>query len=458
MEINKQILNALFNVSNDPRITLIKHALGSDVELHLVGGSVRDVILGKQIKDIDLAVNISRQEIISRLNAACVKCIPIGARHTTVTVLPVPDQPPIEVSGFRGTLISNTTDINDSYVGTIEQDLEFRDFTINAIAYNVSSHKIIDPYNGIIDMQQKLIRGVCDASARFTEDPLRILRMVRLSCELGFAIEDTTKQSAISNISLLGLISIERIRDELDKILLSDNAGYGFRYLFKIGALQITLPEISTWVGYEQNEYHKADLFEHTMHVVDKCSRDRITRLSALLHDIGKPESLSVDEDGKRHFFRHECIGGEMAQNVLERLKYPSHICKAVRLLVELHMRPISAGASGLRRLLRDAAEHYDRWRDLKEADTLACKYEYEIAMSELAEFDNAMEKIKASNLLSPLASLDINGNDLKALGMTQGPEIGKMLKYLHEQVMDDPSLNNKPRLLKIAREITGKD
>ena len=436
----------LLSVSTDERVQLIKNALGDNVELYLVGGAVRDAILGRHIKDIDIATNLSRQEIILRLEAANLKCIPIGTRHTTVTVLPLPDSPPIEVSGFRGTLLS------DSKINSIENDLEFRDFTINAIAYNINSNTIVDPYGGMSDIKKHLIRGVKDTGARFVEDPLRILRMVRLSCELEFSIEKETSDAAKSHVHLLSQVSIERIRDELDKILLSKHAGDGFRRLFAIDALKIVLPEINAWVGYEQNEYHKADLFEHTLDVVDKCKQDRITRLSALFHDIGKPESLSIDENGKRHFFRHECIGGHMAKKVLEKLKYPSHTIKAVKLLVELHMRPISAGASGLRRLLKDTTEYYDNWRDLKEADTLACKYEYERAIFELKEFDEAIKKIKEQNLKSPIAKLAINGNDLKILGIPQSPKIGEILKNLCELVLDDPSLNTKEALLEIVK------
>jgi tRNA nucleotidyltransferase (CCA-adding enzyme) len=246
---------------------------------------------------------------------------------------------------------------------------------------------------------------------------------------------------------------IERIRDELLKTLLTDQSKKGLRLFAELGIFDWLIPELQDCVGFEQNKFHKHDVFEHTLDVVENIPKSKLLRLSALFHDIGKPPSLSVSEDGERHFYLHEKIGADMVDIILPRLRFSNSDTNAVKVLVATHMRPLNCGDGGLRRILRDTGEYYDDWRQLKFADTVAVLGEEQGVINEFNDFDDRIEKVKTAKKPHPFSSLSITGQDLIELGLTPSRKFKDILAYLQEAVLDDPDINTKESLLKLVRD-----
>lgn len=442
----------LHNLREEPRVKRLCSVLGSDAQLHLVGGTVRDALLDIPCQDLDLASRLLPAEISDRLEAADIRIIPTGLKHQTVTTVPIAGQGGVEITTFRGPHISPEGGVKA--VDSIEEDLHYRDFTINALAFDLETGSLIDCTGGIDDLRDKIVRAVGDPADRYAEDPLRILRMIRFACQDDFVLEEHTKLASMEFARCIPEISVERVRDEFSKVILSENPSRGVSLLHELGFLEHFLPEIEAFYDFEQNEYHYLDLFNHTLEVVEKTPSDLVLRLSALFHDVGKPVTLSVDEQGVRHFFRHECIGTDMTRDILERLRYPRSLTEQVATLVSTHMRPLTAGPGGLRRLLRDTGELFPLWRKLKEADTTSINVDQEEVRKELDAFDQGIEEVKKGPQVSPLKSLAVNGNDLLSLGIPEGPEVGRVLRALHERVLDDPELNERETLLELAREM----
>ena len=436
---------ALFqSIYEDERVTAISKALAEDALLHLVGGTVRDALLGCHGQDLDFASILEPSEITARLERAGIRVIPTGLKHQTVTALPVPGVSPVEITTFKKG-------------PSIREDLAHRDFTINAVAVDLLRRELLDPEGGLEDLNSRLIRAVGSPRERYDEDPLRILRMIRFASTLQFAIEEQTLDEAKPFVPHLTAVSVERIREELSKILTGPKPSTGFKLLADLGVLDVILPEIAVFVSFEQNRFHHSDLFLHTCEVMDKTEPDLTLRLAALFHDVGKPPTLTVDDDGERHFFRHENVGAQMTKEILERLRYSNSIADNTAVLVATHMRPLDAGPGGLRRLLRDTDELYPRWRALKEADASSIKVNQEDLKRELAQFDAAIAQVKKGPQVSPFKNLALKGEDLIGLGLRPGPNFGEILRELHEEVLDIPELNTKEHLLNRAREIAEK-
>jgi len=428
-------------------------ALGPDSAVHLVGGTVRNALMDRKNTDLDLATALMPDEVRNRLTAAGIHVVPTGLKHQTVTAVL---EQHVEITTFRSAGMKPTGGVVRG--NTIEEDLRFRDFTINALAFSVERQMLIDPTGGVDDLESELVRACPTPDERFREDPLRLLRLLRFSVQLGFSLEEKSTKAACALAPLLAGVSLERIRDEFVKILLSPEPRRGFTLLNEMGFLKHVLPEILPSVGCEQNRFHNADVFVHSLDVVEKTEPDLLLRLSALFHDIGKPHTMTIDEvNGDRHFFKHEIIGAELTNEALERLRFSNEIKEAVTLLVRTHMRPIDAGVPGLRRLLRDTGENFDRWRKLKEADTLSTKIEHREFLRDLSDFDYRIEEIKKGPELSPLSALAIKGKDLLEAGFKESPMIGVILRALHEKVLDNPALNERETLLALAKEQAAK-
>ena len=442
----------LAQIALDPRVEKIRAALGVDAAVCLVGGTVRDALLGSSHADIDIATALAPDTVRARLESAGIHVIPTGLKHQTVTAVPIPETPAVEITTFRGPGMNPAGGLVAS--NSSEEDLRYRDFTINALAYDLRHGTVVDPNGGQKDLAAKVIRAVGVPKERFIEDPLRCLRMIRFAATLGFEIDTPTYQAAGGFSAAVAAVSIERIREEFSRILVSPGAEAGIRQLYDLGLLAVFLPEIAGFYGFEQNRFHRADLFNHTLAVVSGTGPDLVLRLSALFHDVGKPPTLSVDEAGDRHFYLHEDVGAKMTREILLRLKYSGGIIDEVTTLVRTHMRPLDAGAGGLRRLLRDTGELFPQWRELKEADASACKIEPEALRAQFEKFDLNMAEVLKGPKVSPLKSLAIDGNELMSLGVPFGPAVGETLRALHERVLDNPELNDKETLIRLAREM----
>ncbi len=433
--------SALQSLSESAGVSRLHSALGSDSELALVGGCVRDALSGVATTDIDLTTRLRPEETVSRLASANIRVIETGIEHGTV--LAVIDGTHYEVTTFR----QPGPRVGSGYSERLETDLSGRDFTINALAFDLSSRSLIDPFRGAQDLAQNLLRAVGDAQARFEEDPLRVLRMIRFGPAAGRAIEGETLTAARALGGRLKEVSVERIRHELDLILTGEHPAVALRMMLELGLLEVTLPEVLPTVGVEQNDFHIHDVFEHTLDVIQNAPAERILRWTALFHDLGKPATLTIDADGKRHFYLHEQVSGEIALTVMERLKFSHSDIKTIRLLVDLHMRPLTCGPTGLRRLIRELGDDFDNWFLFKHADRppRGAVGEFE---RDVAHFTGLLSAERSRTVGSVYDSLAIRGDDITKTGVPEGPRVGMILKALRDEVLDEPERNTREYLL----------
>ena len=443
-------LARLKKISSSPLVSELTKSLGADAQLHLVGGTVREALLGETQKDLDFACAYPPERTSEILTKRGIRVVETGMKHGTVTA--VMEQQHLEITTFRrpGSIRP------DDYSKSIDEDLGGRDFTINAIAYSLHTHKLIDPFRGIEDLRLQILRAVGSAQDRFREDPLRILRMIRFGPAAGRSIESTTRQAAQSEASSLARISAERIHDELTRILVSAHAGDALQTMLDLKIIDVVLPEMLPSVGFEQNDFHIHDVFQHTLWVLDRCPPSPQLRWSALFHDLGKPKSLSVDEKGRRHFYRHEEYSTDIADQVMHRLRFSNDDIAAIKTVVRHHMRPLECGPSGVRRLIRDLGEQFNDWRIFKGADAPP-KIDQKIVDEKLAQFNALYEEELRRRQGSGLPKLAISGNDLIGLGLPPGRELGSILKQLEEMVIEKPELNDAAALLNQAKALMAK-
>jgi tRNA nucleotidyltransferase (CCA-adding enzyme) len=460
-------------------IRYLHSILGNDAECFLVGGFVRDAFLGKVSTDIDIATVLRPDEIKKRLEGTGVRCIETGIRHGTVTVLI--NGLHIEVTTFR----DPTT--HDGFSKAIEVDLQYRDFTFNALAYCLKHKKLIDPLSGLADLEKKYLRACGNPAERFKEDPLRILRMVRFGYADGRNVDTSLTDAALQHGSLLQLVSVERIGDEVVKLMLTSYPEKGIRHMKELCLLPYVLPEVVPSIGFEQNRYHHQDVFEHTLSVLERiaeASRDfcknitsssdkekeetlertdkRTQRiilcLSALFHDLGKPHTLSIDEKGERHFYKHEMVSNDIVVESFQRLKLPKVYTEKVSRLVKYHMRSLEVQETGVRRILRDleSDESYELWRMLKIADKTPLQEDKDF-QNIVSAFDKKVEQEKEKAAFKARYRPAINGDDLIKIGFQEGKFLGEVLTLLKECIVENPEMNTRDILLAKSREILGK-
>lgn len=442
---------ALRALCAQPPLAPLISALGADAELHVVGGTVRDVLASLTPADLDLATKLSASEVSARLTSAGIRTIETGIAHGTLTALV--ERTPIEITTFRKPGVRT----QHEFAETVEEDLGGRDFTINAVAYAIARETLIDPYDGVSHLLSNELVAVGDAATRFQEDPLRILRMLRFGPAAERRVRRETRDAARALAALLGQVSVERIQHELVRILLGGAAGAALREALELGILAHILPEVLPSVDFPQNEFHTEDVFEHTLTVVDRAERTRAVRLAALFHDLGKPASLSIGEDGRRHFYRHEVLSAEIARRVMERLRFSREETSQVQQLVALHMRPIECGPAGARRLLRELEENFDAWRALKIADAPP-RMEEQDFHTRLAAFDAMVARERNRTQGSVFEKLAVNGDDILALGVPAGPQVGKLLRALQDEVIEHPEHNERERLLTLAKQLAASE
>lgn len=415
-------------------------------QLFLVGGTVRDAFFDRHETDLDLATDLDTETVRQRCHTCGIHTVDTGIQHGTI--LAVISGQHVELTTFR---IPSTRAQHHS-ASDITTDLSGRDFTINAIAYDLANHRILDPFDGITDLSQGIVRAVADSEARLREDPLRILRMVRFGSAQGRTVDAATLAAAQALVSSVGSISIERIKHELDQILMSPFPHLGMRSLLEIGALSYTIPELLPAVGFEQNRFHIHDVFEHTLWVLERTPRDLILRWAAVFHDIGKPHTLSVDGAGNRHFYQHEVVSDEQSRARMRALRFSRDDTESVSLLVRHHMRPLDCGAAGVRRLIRDLGEELPRWRLFKAADAppTVSPAEFDVVAH---GFDRLLEAEAARRATPSYGKLAVSGADILDLGALPGPLIGRILKELEELVIENPGRNHREELLEEAKK-----
>lgn len=423
----------------------------NNYEAFMVGGCIRDALLCKTPKDYDIATS-AKPEITEKLFK---RTIPTGIKHGTVTVLI--DNEPYEVTTYRteGEYKDNRRPDEVYFVSDIKEDLSRRDFTINAFAYN-SREGLKDFFGGLDDLTNGLIRSVGDANKRFNEDALRMLRAIRFSTQLNFDIEENTLNAIKDNKDLIKNISAERIRDELCKILISNNVRTGLNLLKECGLLQIVIPEIVPSIGFDQkNMHHFEDVFNHTLSVIEKCPEDLNIRLAALLHDIGKPDVFFIDDKGNGRFFGHNTKSEKIARDILNRLRFDNKTIKSVCILVREHMNVLdNASNLAIKRLInRVSKENIYSLLELQKADILSLK-DPNVALYKVSDMRTKIDNIIDSNTPLTVKDLAIDGGKLiNELQIKPGKLVGDILNHLLELVLKNPELNNYNSLITEAKK-----
>jgi tRNA nucleotidyltransferase (CCA-adding enzyme) len=432
-------------------------------QAHLVGGGVRDMLLGRPPADFDVATDAVPEAVLALFGSAF--AIPTGLKHGTVTVLTSAEpRRPVEVTTFRGEgdYLDGRRPSSVSYVQTLDQDLSRRDFTMNAIAFDPLDQRITDPFDGRGDLVRRLIRAVGDPLARFREDGLRPLRAVRQAAQLAFDIDPPTQAAIPRALDVVRTVSAERIRDELFKMLAARQPSRGLRLMQETGLLGVVLPELLEGVGCAQNRFHKHDVFAHTLAVVDETRGDPVARLGALLHDVGKPRARQPREDapGEFSFFKHELVGAEMAGEICRRLKLANADRDRVVAMVKNHMFFYTSDWSDgtIRRFVRRVGgpEGLADLFALREGDVRGRGFG-EDPDTEIGELRRRIGEVASADAALRVTDLKLDGRDvMRILGTPPGRHIGVILERLLERVLDDPSLNERDKLAPLVPQIAG--
>ena len=420
-------------------------------EAYAVGGCVRDSILGRIPDDWDITTSATPLET----KALFARTFDTGIEHGTITVLL--DKDAFEVTTYRvdGEYEDSRHPKEVTFTRSLKEDLLRRDFTINAMAYN-ESEGLIDIFGGIEDLNNKTIRCVGNARARFGEDALRILRAVRFAAQLGFDIEEETRDGIRELAPTLANISAERIQVELIKMLVSPNPDL-MRTAYELGITKVILPEFDAMMETTQETpHHMYSVGEHTLRAIEAVPADKVLRLAMLFHDIAKPLMKTVDENGCAHFKMHDLKGADMTKAILRRLKFDNDTLNKVVKLVRYHDYRISADPRSVRRAMNKVGEDlFPLYHEVRQADTLAQSiYLREEKLQNLAEVWGTYEEILEKKECVSLKTMAISGSDLIANGMEPGKEIGRVLNALLELVIENPEYNTKETLLKLKDEV----
>ena len=464
MRIQRKI--SVMKLEIPKEVTAIAETLGKHkYKVYLVGGCVRDLLIGREVNDWDIATDAKPEEIQKIFpdsvyeNAFGTVAVKMGIRNQESGIRVV------EITTFRleGKYTDKRHPDEVKFAKTIEEDLGRRDFTINAIAMEVGSGKLekgklIDPYGGQSDLKEKIIRAVGNPGERFQEDALRLMRAVRFSAQLGFRIEEKTEAAIKKHAGLLEFIAKERIRDELTKTVMSENAVQGILELQKLGLLKYVMPELEEGVGVGQNKHHIYTVFEHNLKSFEYAVKQNFAldvRMASLLHDVGKPRTKQ-GEGPDCTFYSHQVVGERMVLNMLDRLRFPRDMVEKAALLVREHMfvyDPETVTLSGVRRLVRRAGpENMDDLLRLREADRIGSgvpkaqpyRLRYLKAMIEKVQKDPIHPKM-----------LKIKGNDvMEILKIEPGPKVGKVLAVLLDEVLESLGLNQGEILKKRVQEL----
>ncbi|MDR2156257.1 MAG: HD domain-containing protein [Clostridiales Family XIII bacterium] len=417
---------------------------------YLVGGCVRDALLGKEPVDWDVATSARPEQVTDCFGDLPV--IPTGLKHGTVTVLS--EHMPVEVTTFRkdGAYLDNRRPSEVFFVDDLKEDLSRRDFTINALAY-APEEGLIDCFGGAEDLKAGVIRTVGSPDERFGEDDLRILRALRFASTLGFRIDDRLSAGIHGNRNLLTRIAAERIAAELMKLLPGVRI---FEILMEYAdVFAVFIPEITPATGFDQrNPHHAYDVWEHTAVAISQATEDPIVRLALLFHDLGKPASFLVGEDGVGHFYGHEARGAAIAHHRLRKLRFDKDTVETVTALIKWHDAVIAPNRL-LKWLSRLSPERLRLLFAVKRADGLAHTEMFQDArVRETETLERALDRILEEKTCYTLKDLAVNGKDLIDLGVPKGPRIGDILHALLDDVTEGKRPNERGALLSAAARL----
>lgn len=457
----EQVLNYIKGIIKDTKY---------ENHVFLVGGAVRDKLMGNPIKDIDLCIDLPNGGI--EFATWIMKTLGEFKQDTRPVVYPTYGTAMFTLSAFPGIDIecvqtrkeqyhdSNSRNPETAY-GTLEEDCYRRDLTINSLYQNISTGEIIDiTGKGIDDIKNQIIRTPCDPNITYTDDPLRMLRCIKFTSRYGWKIEEKTMQGIIDNVERIQIITQERITDEINKILLTKKPSVGLKLLEKTGLLQYVLPDFVAMVGLTQNAFHFGDAWEHTLMVVDKTKPILENRLAALFHDLGKIKTKTIDENGRIHFYNHETISADLSEVIMKRMKYPNNIIKRVRKAVNAHMRTKSFGDDcaklkdkSIRKLQLALGDTFELTMDLIDADNKSHKEEY-CLLNQVRIIKEKSNKLVEQGLDAFKLKLPVNGEDIISYkNIEPGPKVKSYLDYLTKLWLNNP-LITKEECFKHIRNI----
>ncbi len=421
-------------------------------ECFAVGGCVRDSLLSRDVNDWDFTTSATPDEIIECFSDYTT--IDIGKRYGTICV--VVNNENFEVTTYRtdGEYGDSRHPDSVNFSKNLVEDLSRRDFTVNALAYN-DKVGVVDEFNGLQDLECGVIRCVGEPDVRFTEDALRIMRALRFASTYGFSIERSTSESIIRNKDKLSIIASERIIKELSKLLLGNHCDFILRRYKDV--IAVFIPEIAVMFNFDQkSKHHNKDLWRHTVSAIKNTPDDEVLRTAMLLHDIGKPMTVSTDEKGFNHFYNHPKLSAEMASTILKRLKYPSAFINTVKTLIEYHDVRLTPQPRIIKKYLRKLGEENMRMLlSIQRADILAQSfYMREEKLSTLEKVCAEFERIVSSDECYSLDTLAINGRDIIHLGVTDGARIGQVLSKCLDKVIESSIPNTKEELLDFAKHM----
>lgn len=420
---------------------------------YVVGGCVRDSILDREPHDWDICTPALTIELLAKFKEKGYRVIPTGLQHGTITVYL--NGKNYEITTFRrdGKYSDGRHPDSVEFTSDLVFDLERRDFTINAMAYNLEEG-LIDPYCGYEDIYDRKIRCVGNPDDRFREDGLRILRALRFSCQLDFTIEEETKKSMLKNSSLIKHISMERINSEFVKMIESKNISSFLMRSYSDIIVEF-IPEVKYMIDfYQNNPYHYLDVFEHSCEVLMACkinNADLITKLASFFHDIGKPHCYQEDEYGIRHFKGHGKVSADMTDIIMRRLKFDNNTRTKVVQLVYYHDASVEIGKKYIRRWLNKiGVDQFKRLLKLRQADIMGqSELNREERLQKLDSVNNCLEETLIEESVFSIKDLKINGKDvMKYMMMNECPEVGYWLKYILDLVIDGVLQNSREDLI----------
>ena len=423
-------------------------------ELALVGGSARDLMLGRPVNDLDLTTNARPEQIMNCIKGWAEAVWDVGIAFGTVGGQRRDVK--VEITTYRSEHYDRESRKPEVQFGdSLDGDLRRRDFTVNAMAVKLPSLEFVDPFDGAVDLDAQVLRTPGSAEESFDDDPLRMMRAARFASQLGFVVASEVKQAMSDMADRIDIISAERVRDELSKLLLSPDPRWGLELLVSTSIAQRVMPEVPA-LALEIDEHHRhKDVYEHSLIVLEQaisleashspmCEPDLVLRLAALLHDIGKPRTRKFEAGGGVSFHHHEVVGARMARKRLHALRFSNDIIDSVCTLIELHLRFHGYGEgdwtdSAVRRYVRDAGEELVRLHKLTRADCTT-RNKRKAAMLQ-ATYDHLEQRIELLAAQEELASIrpDLNGQEImELLGIGPSPLVGRAYKHLMELRLDN--------------------
>ena len=440
MEINK-----LTDIPK-PVIRIVQVLKDAGHQAYIVGGCVRDMILGREPKDWDITTDAVPQDTTRILNEADIKNYPKGEQYGTIAA--IIDEEDYEITTYR--LESDYSDARRpkavSFAKDLKEDLARRDLTINAMAYDPMTGELVDPFGGQEDLEKKVIKAVGRPDERFHEDALRLMRAIRFASRYGFDLDEDTKKAIKRNAERLRYVSAERVRDELNGILLTQKPSVGLQLLHDLGLMKIVLPEVDILDTVpQQSPWHHKNVFGHTLDVVDNSPAREDVRWATLLHDTGKEKARVRDEAGRDRFIGHDKISADISHDVLRRLKFKTNVANKIEKLILLHQAEPEK-QNKMKHFIRHlGVDNLEDWKSMRMADIISHHPDkIEAGREKHGARVVTLDDILAKNEPYMISQLDINGTELQDAGVPSGPIVGRVLKGLLDLVVQNPEKNKK--------------